>query len=790
MRFSVKEDGAAVAFLLALVAWYFIPVLIAGNRLVLSARETDTWDQFFYWRHFGFSSLARGEIPLWNPYIFSGVPYIAGIQSAIFYPLNLLYLLFGTPFAINLSIALHCFLAGLFTYLFARYMDLGRDGSVLSAITFTYGAPYFLHIYPGHLSNLSTMVWLPLMFMGVEAFLRNNRLRYAVLSGIPLSMQALAGHAQYLFYSAIAVSLYFLLRLLVEKELRRIPYFLAGFCLFVMTGLSLSAIQLIPTLELTSHSMRHALSYEWVSTFSFPPENLITLLVPDFFGSMLSVPYWGKNYLWEMSVYLGVVPLVMIAGAILLDRSKPVLIFAALAAISLVLALGKHTPLLWLLYSYAPGFDLFRGLSKFVYVFSFACSMLAGYGLSKLTALAEESDPRLRLLSYSLLAISFFVFLFGIPVLLYGQEYWISLVEGYAKGADNYSPVVLTDDFLRATIVVAFRGLFGTAVIMLLLGGLWFIFGGLRRLSPRLLAISVLTLSVLDLWGFGSRYLVTFSPTDIYMDREVKAFLKADKEPFRIGTPLPDLLNVSMLEGIENIGGSDALILARYNEFMNFAQALPIDAPSTIMYLRGITDPLNLLNVKYYIVEATKSIGLPTVELVFQNQRYKVYRNKDVLPRSFVVHDVRIIERRDEIFRQIAGPEFAPRSYAIVEEKIDALPRHSTVQSPLPKVVARSLNRVVIDADAKQPGLLVLGDSYYPGWKAFVDGQESKIYRTNHVMRGVIVPAGQHRVEFRYQPLSFRIGVLISLVSLVLVVAFLIRLRIRSWREWRSPGKR
>ena len=249
------------------------------------------------------------------------------------------------------------------------------------------------------------------------------------------------------------------------------------------------------------------------------------------------------------------------------------------------------------------------------------------------------------------------------------------------------------------------------------------------------------------------------------MDREVKAFLKADKEPFRIGTPLPDLLNVSMLEGIENIGGSDALILARYNEFMNFAQALPIDAPNTIMYLRGITDPLNLLNVKYYIVEAAKSIGLPTVELVFQNQRYKVYRNKDVLPRSFVVHDVRIIERRDEIFRQIAGPEFAPRSYAIVEEKIDALPRHSTVQSPLPKVVARSLNRVVIDADAKQPGLLVLGDSYYPGWKALVDGRKRPIYKTDLVLRSIFLPRGKHQIEFIYDPLSFKLGLYVSIFT-------------------------
>src|SRR5437867_12978720 len=118
---KVREDDLAVGFLFALAAVYFIPVLIKGNEVVLSREGSDIWGQFFYWRHFGFDSLARGGIPLWNPYSFSGAPFMAGIQSAIFYPLNCLYLLFDTPFAINLDIALDCFLASLFTYCFGKY---------------------------------------------------------------------------------------------------------------------------------------------------------------------------------------------------------------------------------------------------------------------------------------------------------------------------------------------------------------------------------------------------------------------------------------------------------------------------------------------------------------------------------------------------------------------------------------------------------------------------------------------------------------------------------------------
>ena len=132
----IRDEGLVLAGLLALAALYFLPVLVQGNRQVLSQAGQDTWQQYFYWKHFGYATLARGELPLWNPYIFSGTPYIAGIQSAIFYPLHAIYLLFPAALAINLSIALHSWLASVFTYFYARYLDLGRTGSTLAAITF------------------------------------------------------------------------------------------------------------------------------------------------------------------------------------------------------------------------------------------------------------------------------------------------------------------------------------------------------------------------------------------------------------------------------------------------------------------------------------------------------------------------------------------------------------------------------------------------------------------------------------------------------------------------------
>jgi uncharacterized membrane protein YfhO len=258
------------------------------------------------------------------------------------------------------------------------------------------------------------------------------------------------------------------------------------------------------------------------------------------------------------------------------------------------------------------------------------------------------------------------------------------------------------------------------------------------------------------------------------MDRELKAFFKSDKEPFRLATPISTLLNVGLLEGTKDVGGYDQLTLRNYNEFINFSQGLPVDRPNFTMAINRASPMLDLLNVRYYVLDASANAALPYFHLVFRNSRYKVYRNSKALPRSFVVHDARVIKGREDALQAMASPTFNPTSTAIVDEAINGLPGNPALRSPTPKVIEDLPKKIVIQADLKAAGLLVLGDVYYPGWKAFVDGEESRIYRVNHAMRGVFLPMGQHRVEFRYDPLSFKLGAIVSLVSLVLVAGFLL----------------
>jgi len=772
----LRKDAVALASLVGLAGIYFVPILLGGNDRVLSSIDGDTWSQFFYWRRFAYDSLARWELPLWNPYSFSGTPFVGAMQSAIFYPPNLLFLFFDTAFAINLSVAIHCLGTSVFTYLFARNLDITPFGAALAGITFAYSAPYFLHIYPGHLPHLGAM-WMPLMFLGMELFLRDKKIRHAIWAGVYLAVQLLAGYPQYSFYSALAVSLYFFLSLILRKDKDGWLRLIAGYVFFVTTALGLAAVQLLPAWEMVIHSARAAVSYQWVSLFSLPPENLLTMILPNIYGDMVQVPYWGKNNLWEMSIYLGVVPLALIVVALVSVRRREFVVFAVLAGLFLLLALGKHTPLLWLLYTFVPGFDLFRGVAKASFVYAFAGAVVAGMGTDQLHEWMAKRDKKLLRFALWLVIVPASVFIVALAGPAGEGDGWRSVVRSYAASAEHFAPLPLSEPFFRASLEILWDDMVKLSLVIVLLATLC-VMGVARRLrAPNVILMALLALTTADLWHFGARFLVTFDPKILTLDRELKAFFLSDREPFRIATPLGGLrnhlLNVGMIEGLENVGGYDAIVVKRYSEFINFTQGLPITQPNLLMGINRISPLLNILNVKYYVVEPAIELNLPEFELVFANANHKVFRSRNVLPRSFVVHEARIAMNEAGVLRHLVEPAFDPLQTAIVEKAVRGMSHSRQHRSPAPVVLEHTPQKFVVEAEAVAPALLVLADTSYPGWKAFVGGKETQIHRANYVMRAVFLPPGRHRVEFRYEPNSFQWGVSVSLVTLfLLAVAF------------------
>ena len=173
-------------FLLALLVLFgltllmFVDVLFTAKEVILSQSGTDLSSQFVYWREFGFSQLSQGNLALWNPHIFSGMPYFGGFQSALLYPPNWLYLVLPLAKAINVSIALHVFLAGLFIYLWTFQRGLHPAACLLSSTLFMFSGPYFLHISAGHLPNLCAMVWAPLLFLAIDGLLQERSITWCL----------------------------------------------------------------------------------------------------------------------------------------------------------------------------------------------------------------------------------------------------------------------------------------------------------------------------------------------------------------------------------------------------------------------------------------------------------------------------------------------------------------------------------------------------------------------------------------------------------------------------------
>jgi hypothetical protein len=317
-RRSQRWIPIGVIMILPLILFW--PLVFGGKVLYWGT----TLLQFYPWRKLAVNIIRSGHVPLWNHYLGNGVPLAANLQSAVFYPLNLIYLLIPVERAMGYSAVVHVILAGLFIYLYGRTIKLSRFASLVAALSYMFSG--FLISRLGFLSMTSATPWLPLLFCLAECLVNKRRLSSALLLGLAIGLQLLAGHAQLWYYGLWAVSVYVLARgWQVAKEgihnrssvLRLTMRAWVLLALAVLVGLGVAAVQLLPTAELALLSQRQSgAEYEFAMTYSFWPWRLITLFAPDFFGNPAGGDYWGYANYWEDCGYVGVLPLLLALIAI------------------------------------------------------------------------------------------------------------------------------------------------------------------------------------------------------------------------------------------------------------------------------------------------------------------------------------------------------------------------------------------------------------------------------------------------------------------------------------------
>jgi len=531
VRFVIIELLAMALLTLGM----FGDVIFLPGDTILSNDRTDLAFQFVHWRRFGFGELARGNLALWNPHIFSGAPYFAGFQSALLYPLNWLYLVLPLPKAINVGIALHVFLGGVFFYAWAFSRKLHHLACFLGGTMFMFCAPHFLHIYAGHLPNLCTLIWVPLLFLTIDKMSETKDFRWPLLGALAVAMQIFAGHFQYVYYTALAACLYAALLLTRAEEPRRFAAFFA-FC--YAGGAMLAAVQLLPGLGASSESLRGlGVPLEFASIFSFPPENFMTWFVPGFFGDMTSLSYWGRCNLWEMSLFIGVTGFALAAYAIAFGGKKPMFELLLPAILLMLLALGSHTPWFPLLYKYLPGFDRFRGTSKFTFQATVFLVMLSSIGLD---LILKEGLKKYGVVRLVMLAAAFAGFFLAIVLYISASRegLWKGLMEAMLKTGEVFTFANYSKHFMQEAGFFASKGLAIFALTSFLICGIAAVIHRRKHFGYLLV---ILALAELTLVARGSRDTFRLSAV---LPEDLSIFFATHRGDFRV--LMPHWPNLSM----------------------------------------------------------------------------------------------------------------------------------------------------------------------------------------------------------------------------------------------------
>ncbi len=749
---SVRQIGAihrstiiALALLFALALAIFADLLFGGGPRVLGHSASDLFLQYYAWRDFGFRELAKGNLALWNPHIFSGAPYLGGMQGAQLYPPNWIFLILPLPVAINWSIALHVFAIGAFMFLWMKQRGLTASASFLAGILVMFSGAFFTHIFAGHLPQLCAMSWAPLIFCSIDALLRTRQVTWLLVGVFGVAMQILAGFPQYLFYTAIVAALYITLRLLSDWNWRVALAFVGIY----LGGALLASVQLLPAIQTTHETTRGLrLPFNFASMVAFPPENFVTLLAPNVFGEMAK--YWGRWYLWETSLFIGVSGLALAVYAAIRCDLRIKLPALVIILVSLLLALGVYTPLFRFLYVWVPGFDRFRSVSKFIFPASLFIILLAATGFDQLLRGKTAGKAFVAAVFAGAVALGLVAWWVG------NTTSWPALMNTARVTGESYLfPQLYSDsEFITRSQQCAATSLGIAAAACALLGGILLV----ARYNARAL-FGVIPLAVAEMLVFASNSRPT-SDSSAIVNAEEKNFLAEHPGDYRImnvNNP-----NTAMIIGAQDLWGYDATVMRRYAEFMTWTQGG--DPNNAMSYVKLVQfDPLFAMLRERYIFAQ-------------QGGKFEMEEAPVVMPHLQLISNYRVLQNRDAIFEAMRSETFDPTREVILESEPEPKPVQSS-NNGTARITATTTDSLTIEADVEQPSILLITDAYAASWRTVsLPGSTQAHYDllpANYVLRAVPLAAGHHLLRVEYRPVAFAIG---KWISLICVVAFLLAL--------------
>ena len=739
-------------------------------------------------------------MPMWDRYILGGLPFVDAMHGDTFYPTAVLQFLLPLHRALGYKLILHVFLAGAGMYFFLKAFGLRRCSALFGGLCYMFAPTFVTFVFAGQDAKMYVIALLPYQFYCLERGFRSLNLRPFLMLGGITGLSILSSHNQMAYFALWGLGLYFLFRLYfliwtprgdatdrksdapggAKGELYRDAGRVAGFFgVALALALAVGAVQLLPTyIYVQNYSVRgtaEKTSFEHATSFSLHPEEIASLIVPEFGGyaDKASDTYWGRNPFKLNSEYAGILPVIFAVFALVFRKDRRGWFFLGGGGLALVYAVTYHTPFFRLCYELIPGVKNFRSQGMIAFLYAFCICTLGAVGVERVLDRPQDLRQERR---YRILRVAGWVALAGggIAILFTRSclDLWISLF---------YSDIAPEK---RQALDAVYPGIRTGAIIGLAIAltSVAVARAKMRQSIPVTWFIAVLSvLALIDTWRIDRRFIQVVDPNTLRGFRTDGVIADLQKRqtqegPFRVldltgvyeDGHKPNELGAHRIETVGGLNGFHDNELRWYRRFRgeNDARLLEGLSIGSDGQLRGVgKNPfLNLLNVRYVVYRPDP------------NSPVQILENRDCLGRAFIASTYQVVKGgADGVLGRLADRESDFRNVVLLEE----YPHWGDMPggeggAGVVQAIRYEGDLVNIQVRMYRRGILVLSDNYFPYWRATDNGKGIPIVRAYAALRALSLEAGDHLVQFAYVSRPYETGKWITWIS-VLFIFILIR---------------
>lgn len=786
MNFPIKKTApfviAIIAFILISVA-YFSPIL-EGKKIF----QSDIM-------HFTGMAKAINDFraendaePYWTNAAFGGMPTY---NLSVLYPNDFVKELDGfLRFLPRPADYLFLYFLGFFILL--SVLKVEYKLAILGALAFGFSTYFIIILGVGHNSKAHAIAYMPMVLAGILLVLQRNYLWGFLLTAVAMSLEIKASHPQmtyYLFFAVLILGVFYLIEAFKEKQLPAFFKSIAILVVAVVLAIGTNATSLLATKEYVSHSTRgkseltinpdgspkeasSGLSKEYITDYSYGVLETFNLFIPRFMGggnyenvgmdsniynflkdktdprqakefAEFAPMYWGKQPIVEAPAYLGAVLVFLFVLGIFLVKGKLKYWLVGVVVFSILLSWGKNLNFLTNFFiDYVPMYNKFRAVSSIQVIAELAVPLLGILALNEFFNKTTAAEIKLNALKNSFYitgGIALIFTLFGTSLFDFEglrDASYDQMLPGFLENIIADRKAIFFSDSLRTLIFVVTSA-----------GVLWLFIK--EKLNKNYAIIVLGTIILFDLVSVDKRYVNNadfqnareiekpFAPSEI--DREILN----DKSHYRVANFIVDPMNDGSTSYFHNsIGGYHAAKLERYQELYDFQIS------------KNNIEVLNMLNTKYFVFEDG-------------SQRETVQQNPNPNGNAWLVNTIKIVENANEEI--LALDSLKTKMEAVIDKRFvsEGFKTNYPIDSSATiQLTSYALNNLVYDFNSSTNQFAVFSEIYYKdGWNAYINGKLTPHYRVNYVLRGMEIPKGKHKIEFKFEPTVIKQGSTITLIS-------------------------